>query len=178
MKIEPYIKINNEWTIPDSAMQAIFHKMKEFGLVKKVWCEGQVKTEEDFITYLQNKQNHMVALFGDDHAIMAINWINGITRNSAFLHFCLMPEVWGIDSFKIGNAFIRYWFDFKDKDGRPMFDVLLGKIPVTNRTAIRFMKKSGMTVMGEIPKASWDYYRNEYFGAVLAYAERESFLNG
>jgi hypothetical protein len=178
MKIEPYIKINNEWTIPESDMQILFHKMKEFGLVKKVWSEGLVKNEEEFVAYFQYKQNHMVALFNDDNAILAINWINGVNRNSAFLHFCLMPEVWGSDSYKIGDAFIRYWFNFKDKTDKPMFDVLLGKIPVTNKTAIRFMKKSGMKVIGEVPKLSWDYYRNEFVGAVLAYAERDSFLNG
>jgi hypothetical protein len=57
-----------------------------------------------------------------------------------------------------------------------MFDVILGLTPSYNRLAVKFLKRVGMTVLGEIPKIRSIEGRNvDRDGAVISYITREAF---
>lgn len=79
-------------------------------------------------------------------------WFNEVSDNHCTGHFCFFKETWGKSAFRLAEAVLRYWFAMPNSVGAPLFDVIIGRTPSENRLAVRFIRKLGFVVVGEIPK--------------------------
>jgi len=169
--IIPYVESNGMRSIPDNMMIDLFNQMKELGLTESLFYSGEVKTSEDFLKLIKSKHN-VVNVVMDDDTIVFISWLNDFSRNSAFAHFCAFPEIWGNGSVEIGKSVIKYWFDFK-KNGEPLLDVIIGKVPTVNKRAINYIKRLGLTILGDIPLLAHGPDKDKKVGDTIAYIIRE-----
>jgi len=171
MKIIPYVESNGVRSIPDNMMIDLFNRIKELGLIESLFFSGEIDTPEKFLLLAKAKSN-VVNVVMDNNIIVYLAWLNDFGPNSAFAHFCAFPEVWGNGSVQIGKDIIKYWFDF-EKDGEPILDVIIGRVPTVNRKAVHYIKKLGLTILGDIPLLAHGHDKTKRVGDTIAYITRE-----
>lgn len=150
IELIPYVKVNDEWTIPDHVMAAIYYQMQIDGTLKTVFYDGKMNSPEELVSMMQDSLNLPVIVLVDKK-VSGIYWLNGVAGNYAFAHFCAFKETWGKCTKEIAERVLDYWFSFKGSDGY-LFDVLLGMIPEFNERAIRYAEDVGFCRVGVIPK--------------------------
>jgi hypothetical protein len=174
--IVPYTVLNDKWTIVDGIMEWVWKEAEKANLHKHVFPVW-VQDSESFIGWCKSGKQLLHTIWNDKEQIESIAWLTDIGVNSAWGHHAVFPCSWGggksvcvmLESFK-------YWFGFKTNEGGTMFDVILGLTPSYNRLAVKFLKRVGMTVLGEIPKIRSIEGRNvDRDGAVISYITREAF---
>ena len=170
--IVPYVESNGVRSISDEKMIGVFNRVKELGLLESLFYSGEVDTPEKFLMLVKAKQNVVNVVIEND-VIVFISWLNDFGSNSAFAHFCAFPEIWGNGSVKIGKDVIKYWFDFKKYD-EYILDVIIGKDPTVNKKAINYIKKLGLTIVGDIPLLAHGFDKNKKVGDTIAYITRET----
>jgi hypothetical protein len=151
MNLIPYVEYNGSWSLTDVVMEHIWEEMTEHGLDKLVFSSNEMKDADEFVKFLKHPRNHVHTIWDDDNRISIIAWVNDLGSNCAFAHFCCFPHTWGTTSVEIGKQSLGHWFGFKHGDNRPVFGVILGRIPASNEKAIDYAKKCGMTEVGRIP---------------------------
>lgn len=176
-ELRPYVQIEGAYSITDTGLKYIFAEMEKHDLVKKVFCSGTVQAVKQWIQYLKLPRNVVHTIWTDQKEIATIAWVNDFGKNFAFAHFCMFPCVWGKDTLTMGRMSLDYWFGFK-KDDQPVLEIILAQHPETLRDVTLFIRRLGMTVVGVIPKLSFDYYNNRSVGTIISYIEREGYLNG
>lgn len=144
--------------------------MKLDGTFQTVFYDGTVNSSEDFLKVLKATHNYPVFPLVNG-SIGAVAWINDLRKNYATAHFCVFKEHWGANSIAMGKAVLKYWFSFP-KDNGFLFDVILGVTPIEYTPAIRFIKKIGFTLIGEVPKVIYNAYTGKHSSAMLSYCER------
>lgn len=174
--IVPYVQVDGRWSFSDSFMKDVFNRLHDQGIVLYLFYGGEVKTDEDFLIFIKNGKN-LAHIILDETQPALIAWLNNFGRNYAYIHYAMFKEYWGKSTRELGYMALQYWFDFK-KDGKPLFDILLGGTPSNNRMATRFLRKMNMTILGNIPGIAWDAYKNEYSDLIVSYIKREDLKNG
>ena len=171
MKIIPYVLIDGARSIPDSVAEGVYNDMVEKGLARTMFFGGRVTDAKSFLQFLKTPSNVVLTVWNESR-IQAMAWLNNFGSNYAFGHFCFWPETWGKSTINIGKQILDFWFGFKKGDGEHLLDVILGFTPASNRLAIRFIKKIGLTAAAEIPDMKFGGDRE---GAVISYIRREDF---
>ena len=166
----PYAKVNGNWSVPDSYIKSIFQKTLQDGSVRKLFWDGRVQTEDQFLEYFQDPKNLPILIF-KDQKLEAYFWLNSIGRNFAFVHYCFFSNSWGGDKKDMFESAISYWFNFMYGE-KPLFDVLVGMVPSFNKHAINLIKEFGFTKIGEIPNMIDDIYLGKKFPVTIAYRGR------
>lgn len=164
----PYVN-SDGWTVADEHLCELWAQMKREGTLSSVFTLGEVYDSRSFIAYLRHPLN--LPVLAVDEAIQGVAWMNRLEDNHGFAHFWFSKEIWGPRVLEVGREILRYWFTWRNEDGTPMLDVILGKTPATNRRAIKFIQRLGFTILGEIPKI---YHGQD---AVISYLTRDQ-VNG
>ena len=171
IKFIPYTEVDGIRNFPDSYLKCLFERMQTEKLIGKVFYDGNVQTAEDFLDMMKYGQNKLFMIFMGNE-LAGIVWLNNFQRRSANIHFCLFKNAWGKESVSIGKAILKEFLYMKDSQGY-VFDVLIGETPANNRLAVKWIHESGMTVVGEIPNATWDYTIEKSIPSVISYAVRK-----
>lgn len=145
IEILPYTELNGAWSLPDTAMAGIWQQLVEDGTAKIVFSEGEVTNAQEFITLCKNPAN-LPAIVYVDKECSGLGWVNGIHKDKAFAHYAFFKSSWGHHTEGMAKALLDYWF----QDLFP-FNMLIGQTPVWNRKAVRFLKRIGFAVLGELP---------------------------
>lgn len=146
----PYTEINGIRTVLDEDVRKVFDTMESDETLQIVFCDGSVSDRDYFLKFMK-VENNLVSFIFYKNKIVGFAWINGISKNYCYSHFCLFKSVWGKKTDTIGRMLIDYWMGFKDESGDGLFDILIGMIPSFNTSAINFIKKLGYVVIGEVP---------------------------
>lgn len=170
-KLVQYIEIDGIRNFPDSYLKYLFDRIAEERQLEKLFYDGSIKTNEEFLNLMKYSANKLFLIFCDDE-IAGIIWLNGFETRSAVLHFCLFRRFWGDKALFIGKATLNELLYMKDPEGH-IFDVLLGLTPANNKLAVRYIQKIGMNVAGELPKAIWDAKLQQSISGVVSYITRE-----
>lgn len=176
IKIIPYVKNGDGWTITDTQLMGIYLKMLKHRLVDKVFIMGEADTPEKFIKVMKNSRNAVNIVVDDSGECLTLSWLNRWGFNHAFVHHCFFPEAWGKSSVEIGKMILKYWFSMKKDSGEPILDVIMGKTPESNRLAVKFIKRMGFTIIGTVPDICFDIKSGKKIGAVFSYIKRETVL--
>lgn len=163
IKIVPYVELNGRRTLTDEMVAAIWEQMLADGTANVVFG-GSVKDKEQFVTMFKN-HNIFPILIGVGEVPAGVAWLSDVGKNYAHGHFCLFGNSWG-RALPVGKAILDYWFSMH-KDGLPVLDVIIGKVPATNKLAVAFIKKLGFEILGTIPLIGGD------MGLVISYITRQ-----
>jgi hypothetical protein len=175
-KILPYVQVNGSYTLPDDAMTAIWDLAEKEGITQQVFYDGVIHDHKTWLALCKSPRNNMHTIWCDEK-IAEVGWLNDIDRNSASAHYFMFRWTWGKHTKEIGHMMLDYWFNFKSGD-RFLFDTIIGKTPSDLRTATIFLRKAGMTVLGEIPHIAYNAYKKQTTGIVISYMTREGFYHG
>ena len=131
-----------EWNLTDELIGSAFEKMQAQDLVDTTFWEGTTATKEQFIALMKAERN-IVQFILHENKLLGVTWINGLSGNYAFAHFCLFR---GRRTREIGRLVQQYWFGI-----HASLDILIGMIPDCNRLANNFVQQLGWTKLGTIP---------------------------
>lgn len=164
----PYVEIEGQRTVSDEFVRQIWRNMLKDRSAHIVFQAKEVKTEDEMIRYLKDPSNMVVFVFVDGEPA-GVAWMNGIRGNYGNGHFCFLSKAWGHYTESMAREILDYWFSLS-LNGKPIFDVVIGKIPDWNRKAINFIKKLGFVELGVIPKIEQGH------GVSINYLERETWV--
>jgi hypothetical protein len=149
---------------PDAVLANIWYDLFAEDKTDILFYDGMIKTVDQWLAFIKAPWNFPVICHDSDH-IVAIAWLNNLDNAAARCHFAF------IDDFQrdAGKAIINYWSGLKtvDEKAEPIFKVLYGITPETNKLAVRVIKIMGFTIIGTIPyfcKAN-----DELVGGILSY---------
>jgi hypothetical protein len=163
-----------EWTLPDEVILSIAKQCEREGTFRRVFYEGHIRTPEDFLAMMQKPANVPAFLFRGSEPL-GFAWLNGLSGNLGFAHFCFLKAAWGADSEQMGRLLLKYWLSLDAGKG-PILDVVIGVIPQTNEKAVKFVERIGFVRLGAIPQILKDAYTGDRTAAVILYFSR--FDNG
>lgn len=179
MDIVPYTNGPDGWSIPDAEMFGVFMEMQRRALDTTVFIAGKVTDCGEFLEMCR-EPGTLVHLVKDGETLLAVAWVDSIGHNYAFAHYCMFPPAWGQRSIDVAAKCLAHWFFLQDPETcRPLFQVILGRTPVKNVRATRFLEKLGMTIVGVIPLIGKDIYADSGTADMLfSYMKREDFIHG
>jgi len=165
----PYMKIENEWTIPDKMIMAIWDKIVELNRVKPTWYDGSVKNKEEFIEFMRDPYIFSILVVDADKIrLCALAWLNDIIDGTARAHFCFLDKYHP----EVIQAIINYW---KKIDS---LEVITGITPKTYKHIIKIADRAGFKIVGTIPQICNMYYENRREGGVVCYYLTKGESNG
>ena len=167
--ILPYVQQNGAWSLNDTFMKSVFLKMQKHKLDTTVFYDGHVTHPSDFVMFAKRPQNVFNIHYDQERGCTGIAWMNDIGINSAFGHFCCFPEIWGGEGVIAMKENVDYWFDMK-LDDKPILDVIMGRVPLWNKRAIKFVEKMGFEKIGTV--AQIKLTKTHEPGMVLFYKAR------
>lgn len=154
--IVPYV-LTDKWSIPEEEIRKAFRITKDEGSLEKVFLSGRIRTEDQFLSYMQDRKNLPVFIFEPE--ISGYAWINGIHSSYAFVHCCFFKNIWGKNK-HIVDSIVSYWFSFTGNDGKPLFKTLMASVSLDNKPVNKFLLRNGFTLLGAVPNIGYDGYRN------------------
>jgi len=166
MEIIPYVEFQGAWSLDDSVIVGIWHKMKSQNLTDTVFYGGEIHDSFSFVSMFRNKANLVNVVVNDSNPV-ALSWLNEFGPNYAKGHFCFFADVWGNKTDEIGDMILDYWFDIPAD-----LDVIIGQVPAHNRRAIEFVKRIGFTELGTIPMLGHGIDPHKRVGDTLLYLTR------
>ena len=160
IKLWPFSKVDDEWTLNDEALFFLYEKIKSQGLDKVVFYDGSVNNWMEFIAMMKSKEVTPVIAY-DDTGVLGMAWLTAGHNEWAFGHFCMLKESWGKKSLKIGKVIMRYWFSLKLND-KNIFKTIIGITPPKNEKALKYIQKIGFNLLGEIPNVGVISFANKF----------------
>ena len=176
IKLVQYCEFDGIRNLPDSYLTYLFERMVKENLVHKTFCDGKIKTSQDFVNMMKYGGNTLFLIF-DNKELVGITWLNNFQGRSASIHSFLFQVGWGEKSSLIGKTIVADILNMKDGQGY-ILDVLIAVTSANNRLAVKWIKQSGMQIIGEIPNAAWDDQLQKPFPSVVSYAQREEKQEG
>jgi hypothetical protein len=148
--VMPYCEIDGVRNYPDTFIRGLYLQMTAEGTVETVFHDGRINSADDFLRAMKSSNNclYLVCL---EKKIVGIVWLNRIEATSAHVHFCGFKESWGEQSERIGRETMRMLLGIKSRNGKYLFDVLLGLIPAGNERAVNWLLDIGLQKVGVIP---------------------------
>lgn len=135
------------------------------GTFKRVFCEGEIETPEQFLELLKLPSNAPVFIFCGTKPI-GFAWLNGFAGNIAFAHFCFLFEAWGKNADEAGRMVVDYWMTFAG------LQVIIGTTPETNGPAANFAERIGFVRLGSIPRMVHNVNLKKNVAAIILYYVR------
>lgn len=168
MIVVPYTYYDGIPTFRDSEIMGLYHGIINDGS-GRMFLDGQIKTPEDFLSVMKNS---IVGIVKDGLTIAGIGWLNRIETKKATFHFVVFKKYWGAGSEKVGKELCRYMLSIQNGKGF-MFDMIWGLTPKENKLAVRYLKKCGAIISGDLPCGIWDERNKKSIPAVISYITRD-----
>lgn len=131
-------------------LRGVFKQIVSEGKLDKVFYDGGVKNEHDFLQIFASPAN--LAVFSwIDNDFAGMCWINEIQSDHCQAHYYFTKKSYGAAAKQIATEVLSYWFSFTNNNDEKLFKTILGITPRKNKLAVRFNKAIGMTDMGVIP---------------------------
>lgn len=171
--VVPYCEVDGIRTFKDSEIKGFYDRMVRDGVAPIVFHDGEVRSSDDFLKMVKGLGVALYVVFYDDDPAGLI-WLTHFEAKSCRVHFTSFSEIWDEDTVAIGKEAINQVLYMTTTVGGDdyVFDVLLGLIPSRNVRAIKWLKKVGLTIVGEIPNALWDAEKAESIHGTLLYLIR------
>jgi hypothetical protein len=171
MRVIPYVEVNGVRSMSDDYLMGMFRLMQKEGTAKRVFHNGGVQSEQQFIKWMKEPGFFSMVIVDDESSPLLLSWVNGIEENRGWYNFCVFKKAWGNISIEVGKASVEYWLSMRDSKGNPVFHVLMGATPTNNRLAIQYIKKCGAQPIGVIPSFGRNYWTGKRWDAMFSYIE-------
>lgn len=160
----PYVIHRSAYTISDDILGAVFQEVVDAGHISTVFHDMPMNSVDEFIKLMRNPINAPVFIF-DSEACVGFAWLNGITKTSAYGHFCYLKHA-TVTAMDFGQKVMQYWDALLPKQN---IEVVIGVVPSFNARAGAFVQKLGFKKVGEIPRMIRNAQTGESWAAMLFY---------
>jgi hypothetical protein len=162
LQIYPYVPLDNgAWSIPDSAMAAVWEQLEAEGKAEQLFYDGTVRDVPGWLEFIKRPQVFLLVV-ADPEAKRPVHvaWLKDVYDGVAWAHHCSLGRyhrgTWG--------AVLDYWRGFQP------LRLLLGLTPASNERAVKFLKKiCGFTVVGTIPEICNLAYEGRRVDGIVSY---------
>jgi len=159
----PFVAMeNNFYSIPDAMLYKVYMDLIETGKLSVTFYSGGVVSYQDFLDYVKNPRNHFIFVIdAEKKQIIFCAWINNIEHKTAFCHFTSIGN--SVYRNEIGELILDYWKSIN------VLTVLVGIVPVINKTAIKLAEYLGFVPLGVIPKLCYMENKQQSVGGMILY---------
>jgi hypothetical protein len=173
----PYGEVDGVRNMTDSYLAGLFARMKAEGLVERAFYDGSIRSAGEFIRMFRAPVNRLfLAGRGDD--LGGIVWMTNFEGRMAQAHFCFFACSRGKSDFwalPLARFALSYMVGMKfPRSDEYITDVIVGVTPKTNRTAARFIERSGCTIACEIPHLCYLHYERRTVPGIVSHYTREA----
>ena len=177
VKLLPYTAIDGIPTFTDSFIKWLYARMQEEDSAGCVFLDGSVKTADEFLRLMKfgTVRLYVVECAGE---ISGVVWLNNFQSRSAEFHFCFFSSLRGKEAVAAGKEIVKELLEQTNIDGLPVFDILTGITPVTNKAAIRWGRRMGFETLGILPSAIFDAEQGESVPGQVFYVQRGTYGKG
>ncbi len=167
----PFCRLDGSPHFSDIHLAQVFRRIVREETVSRVFYDGSIVNTSDFIRFFKN---HDREIFFVEHNGREVGffWLEKFRHKTSFINYCFYREYWGENALHISRVSIDFLFERKDCHGEFLIDMLLGLTPSTNKLAIKFLLKNGMTVLGKMPKMLFDVKKGTNVDGVFSYKQR------
>ena len=176
-----------EWVVVDldlrvanggeTFLPGLWRRMHEDGTFSMFFHEGPESNFYNFMSMLSTLGEMLQLIVGHDEQGNAVEHAGFTLLRNVLQHekcrralgnFCFFKEYWNRhDSRDLGMTVLRDWFETKQAD------TIAGTTPSANHAALRFIKRLGFRVIGEVP--SFTLYQGEQCASVVSYMTKEMY---
>lgn len=156
----PYIKIEDNWTIPIEVIMGVWYRMVELNRVAPTFYDGGVQNVGEFIELMQDKTIYPVLIVsGDKVKFHLLAWLSSFSIGVSLGHFCYL------DRYKkeITQLVIDYWRKIS------LLRVIVGITPESYKLVLKIIQNAGFHIAGKIPEFCNMYYENRIESGVISY---------
>lgn len=138
----------------EEQLEEIYEGIRSGGYLDSVFYEGGIETPWAFINFAKDPFNTFFAMHYKG-TIEACAWLNCFEGRTARVHFSTLPICKPGHSIKHGLNFTRWCLTAPNPEhlGHSWLNTLVGCTPANNKLALRFIKRIGFKIMGQIPEA-------------------------
>lgn len=169
VKLLPYCTIDGIPTFKDSEIGYLYTMLEKAGRAKAAFCDGSARSPEEFVQLMKSETNKLWVITVENK-IKGITWLNNFRQTTAWGHFAFFKTE--NKTLEIATETMKQLIYMKNND-EFIFSVLMGFVSTKNKIAVEFIKHMGMTIIGKVPNAAFDYYDQKTYDAILFYVARE-----
>jgi len=144
--ILPYCKIDGVPTLKDSELEALFQQLQIDGTVDQVFYEGDIQTPEAFVRMVTHVDTHFFCVIDSHQRTIGFVWLNQCEAYTCQGHWVLFKE------FVSEEATYTFAEALQELLEKLPYTSFTGVIPTTNIGGNKFMKYSGMALIGVLSK--------------------------
>lgn len=157
----------------DKYLAQVFRRIVREETIYKVFYDGSVRNTNDFINFFRGKEKDLFFAEYNGKEV-GFFWLKPFMNNSAFISYCFYKDFWGDKAMQISKECIEYLLNHKDEHGQYTLDILMGLTPASNKLAIQFLLKNGMSIMGRIPNMLYDVNEDAMVDGIFSFLQRNS----
>lgn len=132
--------------LSNAQLAALFDRVVAEGLYDSFFYAGQCRTAEDFVKYSRSPLNWVFQAKRNGE-LVAFAMLDNFSGESAYFHHCHFRAGWRFTDETAAAAL--GWI----KRSIPEISTLIGITPVGNKLAVRFAKRNGFKILGEVPRS-------------------------
>ncbi len=169
-----YATIDGVRTLRDLQIAAIFEIARKEKILPTVMYSDDFEhwSPEKFLLFMKNEARVCWLIFQDEKLAGWV-WLDDFGHRTARVHFCLFGWISKARlTVPIGKEVLRRLFDMEFRNGVKL-EVIRGETPAFNKLAVRFLKRVGMQIIGEIPSAAYRHQDDTSYAMVYSYINRE-----
>lgn len=170
MKLIPYSEIDGQRNFKDSEIMSLYDRMVSEGTAETVFSDGTIQNREQFLFEMKSDRSQLYLLIEEEP--VAVVWLNRFEGKTARFHFCAFSKIWGKKTIEAGQFICSEILNYKIGE-KYIFDALLGRIPVSNKIAVDFLKRMGAVLVGDIPYGHWNDKAKKSESCFMVYMDRE-----
>ncbi len=174
-----YAHIPGMTTLSRNRLATLWRRLVAEQIAPRLFYDGGVRSEEAFIQFMTAQDVYCYAAYVRGNPV-ALTWLNNFSGRAAMIHFAIFSA--GL-SFKteVGRHVVHFLLHARH-EGEYCLDTLYGLTPKPYAHVLRFIRRVGFRVQGEVPSAVPLRVRGpegmsftRHVGGVLSVCTRESF---
>lgn len=169
--ILPYIEIDGIRTFADSDILSIYDRIIEEDK-GYIFQDGTISSRTVFLEIMKGEQTVLYVVYCKEK-MLGIVWLNRFEGRFARIHWCTFNDFSAKKKIQAGQYVNQQLITMKDKEGRYVFDLLIGYTLLSNDKAIQFIRFCGGIVGETIPNLIWNDKKNKSEPGVISYYSRE-----
>jgi len=170
IEIMPYIEVDGIRTFTDSEILSIYDRTIKEGK-GYIFKDGTIYNRLRFLEVMKNEGTFLYIIYYRND-LLGITWLNRFEGRLARIHWCMFDGISAKQKIRAGRYISQKLINMKDKEGNYIFDLLIGYMPASNKSAIQFVQMCGSKICGEIPNLIWDKEKSESEPGVIGYYQR------
>lgn len=160
-------------------MAAIWQRLIDERLHQWLFYDGSINSPADFLVFMKLPTNTVfLALHqhgrSPEHA-MGVFWLNNWQVGSAELHFSIFRAYQGKTGIAAGRQALARLFAMLDPQNQPLLDIIVGKVPRSNRLAVRHAAACGFQQAGIIPSGCRLDFQGRRDDLTINFIKREEY---